>query len=700
MSDSNDAAPPADPADGGTGTAAPSGGAPAGAAGRADPYRVLARKYRPATFDDLIGQDALVRTLTNALEAGRMPQAFVLTGVRGVGKTTTARIIARALNCIGPDGQGQPTPQPCGVCEHCTAIAEDRHVDVIEMDAASRTGVDDIRDLIDGVRYRPVTARRKVYIVDEVHMLSKNAFNALLKTLEEPPEHVTFVFATTEIRKVPVTVLSRCMRFDLRRVDQDTLVQHFRNLLGREGIDADDQALAMVARAADGSVRDGLSLLDQAAALSGGQIDEAVVKDMLGLADRGRIYDLYDAVLSGDAKQALDVLADLYNAGADPAVVLQDLLEVTHTLTRLQVVGAGEALAGLPEVERTRGAEMAKALNAAQLARNWQMLLKGLQETQNAPQPRQAAEMVLLRLVYAGELPTPGDLVKQLKGEGGAGSGTSGAGHAGRGGATAPVGSASAPSSSVPSCSVPSGSAPQSLGPTGGGAARAANGAAGASAQRRPETEATPAPAAPPQAEPALQPSHAQAAQPSQTEAAQPSQAEAAQPESFQEVVKLASDKRELKLAADLRNTAHLVRFEPGHIELRPNANAPKDLAGNLGKRLSEWTGRRWVVSLSQEAGDPTLFEQEQQRKAAERARLLQHPKVQAVLETFPGAKLINYTGSSGPGVETGPAAAPAGDHGESPPGTPADDDALEQLDDPDAHGYGDDIDPNDPRFQ
>jgi DNA polymerase-3 subunit gamma/tau len=506
-------------------------------------------------------------------------------------------------------------------------------------------------------------------------MLSKNAFNALLKTLEEPPEHVTFVFATTEIRKVPVTVLSRCMRFDLRRVDHETLVGHFRNLLRREGIEAEEQALAMVARAADGSVRDGLSLLDQASALSGGKIDEPVVKDMLGLADRGRIYDLYDAVLSGDAKQALDVLADLYDAGADPAVVLQDLLEVTHTLTRLQVVGAGDALAGLPEVERTRGAEMAKALNPAQLARNWQMLLKGLQETQNAPQPRQAAEMVLLRLVYAGELPSPGELVKQLKGAGG-GSGASGASGSGAGAGSASTGGGGTAQS-----------APQPLEPaSGSGPARAAGGAGGATAERQLE----------PQAERQPDPEVDRRAQP----APDGGQRDLPQPESFREVVALASDKRELKLAADLRNSVHLVRFEPGHIEIRANANAPKDLAGKLGKRLSEWTGRRWVVSLSQEAGDPTLCEQDKQRDAEERARLLRHPKVQAVLETFPGAKLIDYTGAGGAAAGTGGTSAPAGDDGPGPPDAPAHDDGLARIDEADAQPDGDDVDPNDPRFQ
>ena len=589
------------------------------------PYRVLARKYRPQTFSDLIGQDALVRTLFNAIQAGRMPQAFVLTGVRGVGKTTTARIIARALNCIGADGAGGATTEPCGVCEHCVAIAADRHVDVIEMDAASRTGVDDIRDLIDGVRYRPVTARRKIYIVDEVHMLSKNAFNALLKTLEEPPEHVTFVFATTEIRKVPVTVLSRCMRFDLRRVEQETLTAHFRKLLESEGLSAEDSALAMIARAADGSVRDGLSLLDQAIALSGALVGEEQVKSMLGLADRGRIYDLYDAVLRGAPAEALAILGDLYNAGADPAVVLQDMLEVTHTLSRLQVVEAAEATAGLPETERGRGVEMAKALQPAQLTRNWQILLKGLQETQYAPQPRQAAEMVLLRLIYASELPPLSEVMRELRGEGGGGKG---------GGKAAPK--ATEPASAEASAA--------SAGPGDGARQARAVGESAPWAESEPEgaprAEAAPAETAPPK------------------------------PQDLREVVALCQERGEPMLAGHLRHAVRLLRFEEGLIELEPGPNVPKDMGGKLGHFLTQWTGRRWVVTFSSSAAeegmpaapDSTLADQDREAEEQTRQRLLAHPKVQAVLQAFPEAKLIGYRG--GPEADgAAPVEAPDEDH-------------------------------------
>ena len=383
--------------------AAASGGPSSGA------YRVLARKYRPATFAELIGQEALVRTLTNAIKMDRLAHAYLLTGVRGVGKTTTARIIARALNCVGPDGTGGATAAPCGVCEHCKAIGEDRHVDVIEMDAASRTGVEDIRELIDGVRYAPMSARHKVYIVDEVHMLSKSAFNALLKTLEEPPAHVVFVFATTEVRKVPITVLSRCQRFDLRRVDADRLAPHLTRIAEAEGAKLTADGIALLARAADGSVRDGLSLLDQAIATYGGTeaITAAQLRDMLGLADRTQIFDLFEAVMAGEAARALDLMTEARHRGADPLIVLQDLLELVHWVTRVKVVPATADEPMVPEAERVRGRAAAERLSMAELTRAWQMLLKGLSEVQYAPSVTDAAEMVIVRLTYAAALPTP-----------------------------------------------------------------------------------------------------------------------------------------------------------------------------------------------------------------------------------------------------------------------------------------------------
>src|SRR5579885_884733 len=381
-------------------------------------YRVLARKYRPQTFAEVIGQEAMVRTLSNAIATGRIAQAFMLTGVRGVGKTTTARIIARALNCIGPDGNGGPTVTPCGECVHCRGIAEDRHVDVIEMDAASRTGVDDIRDLTEGVRYRPVSARFKIYIIDEVHMLSKNAFNALLKTLEEPPPDVKFIFATTEVHRVPVTVLSRCQRFSLRRVPVEQLVAHYRRIAEAEQIAVSPGALGLIARAADGSVRDGLSLLDQAIALAGdasAPIEEAAVRDMLGIADRNLVWDLFETVMRGDAAGALERMDRLYQGGADPQLVLQDLLELTHFLTRLKLApdaGAGDPL---EEGERERARPLAAALSMPVLARAWQMLLKGLEEVQMAPAAAPAASMVLVRLAYVADVPAPADLVRALQ---------------------------------------------------------------------------------------------------------------------------------------------------------------------------------------------------------------------------------------------------------------------------------------------
>ncbi len=566
-------------------------------------YRVLARKYRPASFADLIGQEALVRTLTNAIAAGRLAHAFILTGVRGVGKTTTARIIARALNCIGPEGTGGPTAAPCGRCEHCRAISGDRHIDVIEMDAASRTGIEDIRELIEGVRYRPVSARYKVYIIDEVHMLSRQAFNGLLKTLEEPPEHVIFVFATTEIRKVPVTVLSRCQRFDLRRVSQADLTRHFAAIAAKEGVEASEQALALIARAADGSVRDGLSLLDQAIALAGAEqagstvrIEEPVVQDMLGLADRARVFDLFEAVVGGRTPEALEILAALYAAGADPAVVLQDLLELSHFLTRTKLVPESAEAQGLPETERVRGRDLAEKLTLPALARCWQMLLKGLGETRNAPAPLQAAEMVLIRLAYASELPTPEDLVKRLSSEGKA------APAAGRPG-PAPAGE-TGPRSMAPPPAVP-----------------------GPRTVLAPQTAPEPLPAPSPEAAAEAAPEG-----PAKTRPA---------PASFAELVALVESEREAMLARHLTDDVHLVSFEPGRIEFRPGGEAPRDLAGRLGRLLQDWTGRRWVVSVSSEPGQETLRAQRAAADAKGREAALQDPLVQAVIDCFPGAKLV-----------------------------------------------------------
>jgi len=375
---------------------------------------VLARKYRPTRFDDLIGQEAMVRILRNAFATGRIAHAFMLTGVRGVGKTTTARIIARCLNCTGPDGTGGATAEPCGVCADCVAILADRHPDVMEMDAASRTGVDDVREIIEATRYRPIQARAKVFIIDEVHMLSRNAFNALLKTLEEPPPHVKFVFATTELRKVPVTVLSRCQRFDLRRVRIGELAAHFARIATQEAVNVEPTALDVIARAADGSVRDGLSLLDQAIAQASGTITEAAVTDMLGLADRGLVFDLLESVMAGQPRQALQITEQAHERGADLGMLLQDLLELIYTVTRLKSVPSLRESQDLPEAERTRGAALADQLSVPVLARAWQMLLKGVGEVETAPDRRAAAEMVLIRLCHVSDLPPPGDLVRRL----------------------------------------------------------------------------------------------------------------------------------------------------------------------------------------------------------------------------------------------------------------------------------------------
>jgi len=552
-------------------------------------YRVLARKYRPQTFAEVIGQEAMVRTLSNAIATGRLAHAFILTGVRGVGKTTTARIIARALNCVGADGAGGATVSPCGACEHCRAIGEDRHVDVIEMDAASRTGVDDIRDLTEGVRYRPVSARFKIYIIDEVHMLSKNAFNALLKTLEEPPPDVKFVFATTEAQKVPVTVLSRCQRFSLRRVPVETLSAHYRAIAEAEGIPIAPGALGLIARAADGSVRDGLSLLDQAIALAdGGTIEEEAVRDMLGIADRGLVCELFATVLKGDAAAALDQMASLYQGGADPLMVLQDLLDFCHFVTRLKLAPASGTDDPVEAGDRARGLPLAASLSMPVLARAWQMLLKGIEEVQAAPSPAQAAEMVLVRLAYAADLPVPAELVRSLDGG-------------------APVHSASA----VPVSARPAAAPPASVPPP-----LAVSRGDGTMASARPVEVAAPDPIA--TASAAFDPV----------------------PQNFVETIELFDRHREAVIAAQLKQHVHLVAFEPGRIEFRPGDGAPRDLASRLGQSLGEWTGMRWVVAVSQSEGAPTVQEDDEHRSRALKSAVASDPLVRAALEAFPGATI------------------------------------------------------------
>ena len=549
-------------------------------------YQVLARKYRPKTFDELIGHGPMVKTLSNALESGRLAHAFVLTGVRGIGKTTTARIIARALNCIGPDGKGNATIEPCGVCEHCRAIAEDRHVDVLEMDAASRTGVDDIRELIEGVRYRPTSARYKIYIIDEVHMLSKSAFNALLKTLEEPPEHVKFIFATTEIRKIPITVLSRCQRFDLRRVQTDELAAHYKRIATLEHADIEDEALALIARAADRSVRDGMSLLDQAISHGAGKVTTQQVRDMLGLSDRSRIFDLFDRTMKGEINEALELLGAQYALGGDPAVMLQDMLDLTHWLTRVKLSPEAANDPGVSQIERDRGKEIAAKLAMPQLTRAWQMLLKGLEETRIAPSPIQAAEMILIRLAYAAEMPPPGDLIKKLRND-----------------------------------LNKSGNAPQGGGGNGGGGPgprmQVVNGGGAAVAHARPD--------------PLGEPEQA------------PQQVYAKLPETFAEVAELLSKERETTaLAIQLKNYMHLVKYEPGRIEFRPARGARADLSSQLIKTLNNLTGHRWLVSVSErEEGAPTLKEQELEELEQRKADASLDPLVKAILDGLPKAKIV-----------------------------------------------------------
>src|SRR6476661_1870570 len=554
-------------------------------------YRVLARKYRPSNFDDLIGQEAMVRTLSNAFETKRIPQAWILTGVRGVGKTTTARILARALNYELPDGSvTAPTITMPKLGAQCQAIMESRHMDVIEMDAASHNGVDDVRQINDAIRYAPVQARYKVYILDEVHMLSGAAFNALLKTLEEPPPHAKFIFATTEIRKVPVTVLSRCQRFDLRRVDAALLVRHLEGIAAKEKIEAEPAALALIARAAEGSVRDSLSLFDQAIAHAAGPVRADAVRQMLGLADRTRVIELFDALVRGDIASAFAEFRDQYDTGADPIVVLSDLAEFVNFVTRVKIVPATAENVAFGETERLRARDFATKLSMRVLSRMWQMLLKGIAEAQAATRPAAAAEMVLVRIAYVADMPTPDEAIKMLEQNGGGSPVVSG-GSAARNAPAGPV--ASAAPIRMPN------SSPSSFG--GGGA--------------RPQM-ATPAPD-PQAAAPVLRVT------------------------SFTQLVALAGQKRDLLTKGALEGDMRLVRFEEGRLEVALEPNASKTMISELARKFEQWTGRRWTIVVSNEQGQPTLRSVSQAAKQEHARTAEADPRVREVLSRFPGAKVV-----------------------------------------------------------
>jgi DNA polymerase-3 subunit gamma/tau len=557
----------------------------------AKPYRVLARKYRPSSFEDLIGQEAVVRTVSNAFETGRIPQAWILTGVRGVGKTTTARILARALNYELPDGSVTgPTIHMPALGVHCRAIMESRHMDVLEMDAASHTGVDDVRQINDSVRYAPASARYKVYIIDEVHMLSTAAFNAFLKTLEEPPEHAKFVFATTEIRKVPVTVLSRCQRFDLRRVEADVLMRHLANIAAKENVEIEPEALGIIARAAEGSVRDSLSLFDQAIAHAAGVVRADEVRQMLGLADRTRVIDLFESLVRGDIATAFREFREQYDTGADPIVVLSDLAEFVNFVTRVKIVPATADNVAFSETERVRARDFATKLSMRVLSRMWQMLLKGITEAQAATRPAAAAEMVLVRIAYVADLPTPDEAIRMIEQNGGA---------------ALVVATSSAPRPAPP----PSASAMATAPVRSSASPRASTEAA-----TRPQMLA-PAPEA--QAEPARRIS------------------------TFPELVALAGEKRDLMTKSALEVDVRLVRFEDGRLEVALERNASRTLVNDLSRKLEQWTGRRWTVIVSNEAGQPTLREQSLVEKNQRERAAEADPRVKEVLARFPGAKVI-----------------------------------------------------------
>ena len=576
-------------------------------------YRVLARKYRPSTFSELIGQETLVRTLSNAIALGRLAHAFVLTGVRGVGKTSTARLLARGLNCIGADGTGTPTLEPCGQCEPCQAIAAGRHVDVLEIDAASHTGVDDAREIIEGVGYRPVSARHKIYIIDEVHMMSKSAFNALLKTLEEPPDAVKFIFATTEIRKVPVTILSRCQRYDLRRVPTGMLAEHLASICSRESINADDEALAAIARAAEGSVRDALSLLDQAAAMTSESLSRDLVDDMLGRPGRRESQQVLAAALAGDCAGALAAFATAHSRGAEPDMLVSDLLDLVH---QASMTAAGAPDSNQIESDRDMVTSLAE-MGIARLGRAWQLLLKGHAEIGQAPHPSAACEMLIIRLAHAAMMPTPGDLVQKIIAESPAASAAPTLEGAASTGDSVPTGSSAA--IAVPTTSGPTTSGPTTLGPATSGPAT--SGTVISARARSDPALSDPARAA---ATPAVD----------ETERQLPAVT------SLADIVTLAEQANEMLLAARIRSHVRLVSLQTGRLQIALTGTAPEKLPGDIARYLSTWTGQRWLVSLSDEGGEKTLAEQQQEADSKLRDDLAATPLVAKILAFFPGAQI------------------------------------------------------------
>lgn len=601
-------------------------------------YRVLARKYRPQNFDDLIGQEPMVRTLSNAFKTGRIAQAYMLTGVRGVGKTTTARILARALN-YKTDSIDQPTIDISTEGEHCKAIMEGRHLDIIEMDAASHTGIDDIRDIIESTQYPPADARYKVYIIDEVHMLSRSAFNGLLKTLEEPPAHLKFIFATTEIRKVPITVLSRCQRFDLRRIDASVMVEHLQKIAGMENVEVEEEAMAMIARASEGSVRDALSMLDQAIAHSASSGDGASsgegarsgegdgkvigenVRSMLGLADRARVIDLFENVMSGNIAAALTEIKSQYDIGADPYVVLTDLAGFIHYVTRLKYTDPsvsegvlGDA-GGFSEAEKKRGREFADKLSVRVLGRAWQILLKGMSEVQSSERALAAADMVLVRLTHASDLPSHEELVKQIKSGGSVATSTSSGGTSITGGAR--VGSAVGDGASTRH--MPS-SAPVKFAPQ----AAAANDSNPVSFEApkmvRENTEPVP--------KPVLQ----------NTKTEKPKRVV----NSFDEMLFLAEDRRDLKVKTFLKRNVKLVECRSGYLEYNLVGNPTRENVMHFSKKLEEWTGIRWALVISQKDGLPTIEEIERAELNDKLENARSHPAVEAIMKAFEGARIVD----------------------------------------------------------